>query len=95
MANRHRFLRSAALRNLLILLVVWEIVGRLKLVAGGALPSVSAILTQLWADRADYPGHIWATVHASSLGFLIGNLLRACWPSGRASCSCCSRRCCG
>ena len=75
MANRHRFLRSAALRNLLILLVVWEIVGRLKLVAGGALPSVSAILTQLWADRADYPGHIWATVHASSLGFLIGNLL--------------------
>ncbi len=75
MANRHRFLRSAALRNLLILLVVWEIVGRLKLVAGGALPSVSALLTQLWADRADYPGHIWATVHASSLGFLIGNLL--------------------
>lgn len=67
--------RSAALRNILILLVVWEIVGQLKLVAGGALPPVSAILVRFWADRADYPGHVAATVWASVLGFAIGNLV--------------------
>lgn len=75
MANRLGFLHGATFRNLVILILVWEIVGRLKLVAGGALPSLSAILVRLWADRADYPGHIWATVSASSLGFIIGNLL--------------------
>ena len=75
MATRSGFLRSTTFRNIVILILVWEVVGRLKLVAGGALPSLSAILAQLWADRADYPGHIWATVSASSLGFLIGNLL--------------------
>lgn len=75
MAARSAIQHCATYRNLLIFILVWEAVGRLKLVAGGALPSLSAILVQLWADRANYPGHIWATVSASSLGFLIGNVL--------------------
>ena len=56
-----------------ILLVVWEVVGRLGLVASGALPAPSAILVRFWADRADYPAHVWATLQASTLGFLVGN----------------------
>lgn len=63
------------LRNLVILLVVWEVMGRFHLIAGGALPSLSAIFVKLWADRADYPNHVWATLQASGLGFIIGNLL--------------------
>jgi len=66
---------SVALRNILIILVVWEVVGRMNWVAGGALPAPSEILIRLWIDRADYPGHIWATVYASGLGFVIGNAL--------------------
>jgi len=64
-----------SVRNFVILIAVWEFVGRMDWVAGGALPSLSEILIQLWLDRADYPLHIWATVYASSLGFLIGNVL--------------------
>jgi ABC-type nitrate/sulfonate/bicarbonate transport system permease component len=67
-------LHSRSLRNLLILLAIWEVVGQLKLVAGGALPPLSAILIRFWADRADYPGHVMATVWASALGFVIGNV---------------------
>ena len=68
-------LRHGALRNLLILIAAWEVLGQAKLVAGGALPALSDILVRLWIDRADYPGHVWATVQASVLGFLIGNVL--------------------
>lgn len=68
-------LRSVALRNFVILIAVWELVGRMDWVAGGALPGFSEILLRLWVDRGDYPDHIWATVYASGLGFLIGNLL--------------------
>lgn len=75
MANDHSIGHRATIRNLAILILVWEVVGRLDLVAGGALPGLSEILIQLWRDRADYPGHIWATVYASSLGFLIGNVI--------------------
>ena len=56
-----------------VLIVVWEVVGRLGLVASGALPAPSAILVRFWADRADYPAHVWATLQASTLGFLAGN----------------------
>ncbi|MEZ5826058.1 MAG: ABC transporter permease subunit [Geminicoccaceae bacterium] len=63
------------LRNALVLLLLWEIVGRLGLVADGALPAPSAILLRLWEDRADYPPHIAATLHASFLGFFIGNVI--------------------
>lgn len=67
--------RHHGLRNLAILLIVWEAVGRLDLVAGGALPSVSEVLIRLWVDRADYPLHILATLYASTMGFVIGNFL--------------------
>jgi len=65
--------RYAALRNVLIILVLWEVVGRLKLVAGGALPGFTEILQRLWVDRADYPAHILATLEGAFLGFLAGN----------------------
>lgn len=75
MANKAGILRSTTARNLLILVLVWELVGRMNWIAGGALPGLSEILIRLWVDRGDYPGHIWATVHASILGFLIGNAI--------------------
>lgn len=60
-------------RNAAILLAVWEVVGRLDLVAGGALPGFSEIMIRLAEDWGDYPRHIWATLYASSVGFVIGN----------------------
>lgn len=68
-------LRAGWLRNLVILLVLWELLGRLHLVASGALPAPSVILLKLWADRADYPPHVLATLEASILGFLVGNAI--------------------
>jgi ABC-type nitrate/sulfonate/bicarbonate transport system permease component len=62
-----------ALLRWLILLALWEIAGRFRLVAGGALPAPSAILVQAWADRDIYPAHIMATLVPASIGFLIGN----------------------
>ncbi len=67
--------RHVGLRNALILLVLWEIIGQLELVAGGALPPPSDILCRLWQDRGDYPGHVLATLQASIAGFLIGNVV--------------------
>lgn len=66
---------AAPLRNVVALLLVWEVVGRLDLIADGALPGVSEILIGLWNDRSDYPLHVWETLKASGLGFVIGNLL--------------------
>lgn len=65
--------RHMALRNTLILLVIWEIVGRLDLIAGGALPGFTEILARLWVDRGDYPKHIAATLYGAGAGFVIGN----------------------
>lgn len=67
--------RPAGLLNLLILLAVWELLGRFKLIAGGALPAPSAVLIRFWQDRGDYPLHILATFEGAALGFLIGNLV--------------------
>ena len=61
--------------RLLAILALLELVGRLRLVAGGALPAPSAVLLQFWADRADYPLHVWATLQAAFVGFAIGNLI--------------------
>ena len=72
-ADWHAVLRGPALRNTAVLLVLWEVVGRLDWVAGGALPGLSEILIRLWQDRADYPAHVWATFYGAGLGFLIGN----------------------
>jgi sulfonate transport system permease protein len=61
--------------RLLVLLAVWEVVGRLQLVAQGALPPPSAILMQVWIDRDVYPRHIWATLQPAAIGFVIGNAI--------------------
>ncbi|MEO0385463.1 MAG: ABC transporter permease subunit [Pseudomonadota bacterium] len=63
------------LRSLAIIVMLWEIVGRLDLVADGALPGFSEILIRLWEDRGDYPKHVAATLYGSGFGFLIGNLV--------------------
>jgi sulfonate transport system permease protein len=62
-------------RNAAVLLLIWEVVGRLDLVAGGALPGISEIVIRLWQDWGDYPRHIWATLYASAAGFIIGNFI--------------------
>ncbi len=67
--------RLRPLLNVLILLVLWEIAGRLKLVADGALPAPSAVALRLIADWGDYPNHIGATLYGAGAGFLIGNLI--------------------
>lgn len=67
------FRHWTALRNAAILLVLWEVLGRFKLVAGGALPAPTEVLIRFWQDRGDYPLHILATFQGASLGFLIGN----------------------
>lgn len=54
---------------------LWEVVGRLHLVADGAFPSLTSVLSQLWRDRADYPPHVAATLRAAVTGFLFGNLV--------------------
>lgn len=59
----------------ILLLAAWEGVGRLDLVASGALPAPTEILARLWVDRGDYPAHVAATLAASGAGFVIGNLL--------------------
>ena len=64
--------RSTAI-TLAAILVLWEVAGRLHLVAGGALPAPTAILARLWVDRGDYGLHVFATVEAAFLGFVIGN----------------------
>jgi len=63
------------LRNAVLGLALWELVGDLKLVAGGALPSPSQILIRFWADKADYPPHVLATLEAAIAGFVIGNVI--------------------
>lgn len=65
----------APLRNLAIILAVWELAGQLRLVADGALPAPSAILMRLVADWADYPDHIFATLYGAGVGFVIGNVV--------------------
>ena len=66
-------LRTA--RNLAILVGAWEIAGRLRLVADGALPAPTAILARFWADRADYGPHVLSTLQTASAGFVVGNLV--------------------
>ncbi len=65
--------RAILLLWLTSLLVAWEVTGDLGLIAGGALPSPSAILLQWWADRDVYPRHIAATLWPACIGFALGN----------------------
>ena len=57
------------------LLILWEVAGLLDWVADGALPAISEIAIRFWADRADYPRHVLATLQASGAGFVIGNAI--------------------
>ena len=70
--GRHR---RVAVRNMILICLCWEIVGRFDLVAGGALPGLSEIVVRFWQDRADYPGHVAATLWGASAGFVIGNVI--------------------
>ncbi len=67
--------RVRSIAPYLALLILWEVVGRLDLVAVGALPALSEIIARFWVDRADYPRHVLATLQASSAGFVIGNII--------------------
>ncbi len=67
--------RLRPLINLCVLLLVWEIVGQFQLVASGALPPPSAVVSRLITDWADYPEHIGATLYGAGIGFAIGNLV--------------------
>ncbi|MEM6383154.1 MAG: ABC transporter permease subunit [Pseudomonadota bacterium] len=64
-----------SVRATFLILLIWEIVGRLDLIASGALPGFTEILARLWEDRGDYPRHIGATLYGSGFGFLLGNLV--------------------
>ena len=66
---------ASAARNVLVILIVWELLGRFQLVASGALPAPSQILLRLWAERDQYPDHIIATLYGASAGFIIGNAI--------------------
>lgn len=66
---------ARAVVNVAVILIIWEIAGQFRLVAGGALPAPSAILVRLVVDWRDYPNHIWTTVHGAGIGFVIGNLV--------------------
>lgn len=61
--------------TLLLILILWEVCGRYQLVASGALPAPSAILTRLWIDRGDYALHSWSTIRVAAIGFLVGNAI--------------------
>ncbi len=60
--------------EILTFFLIWELLGRLRIIADGALPSISEILIKFWEDRNDYPEHIFATIEGAGYGFLIGNL---------------------
>lgn len=61
--------------NLAVILAIWELIGRLQLVAQGALPAPSLVLLRLITDWSDYPQHIGATLYGAGAGFVIGNLI--------------------
>ena len=68
-------MKHRALLDIAIVLAVWEFLGRLKLVAHGALPAPTEILLRLIADANEYPRHVAATLYSSSLGFILGNIV--------------------
>lgn len=84
--NRTAITRSPVFTPVVVA-VLWEVVGRLKLIGDGAFPALSGIVRHWWRDRSDYPQHIEATVRAAGAGFAIGvtiaiaaGVLFARWP---------------
>jgi sulfonate transport system permease protein len=69
----HRHDRMRAVAVSLVLLALWEFAGRRGWIADGALPAPSAVLVQLWHDRADYPPQVFGTLRTALAGFVIGN----------------------
>jgi ABC-type nitrate/sulfonate/bicarbonate transport system permease component len=67
--------RGRVALEILAALLLWEMLGRFDLVAGGALPGPSEILVRFVADIADYPRHVGATLSAAAAGYVIGNAL--------------------
>ncbi len=67
--------RAHSVLTVAVIVVVWEVVGRLQVVAHGALPSLSAIGRQLWADRSAYPRHVGGTVRNAALGLGFGTIV--------------------
>lgn len=57
-----------------LVLILWEAAGLNGWVAQGVLPAPSTVLLRMFADRAEYWPHIWATAQAAALGFLYGNI---------------------
>ncbi len=73
-----RFLRSHAARSIgvyVAVAILWEIVGRLELIGGGAFPALSDILSTLWTERSLYPAHTLATTSSAFIGYVIGNVI--------------------
>ncbi|WP_440711411.1 ABC transporter permease [Herbiconiux sp. YIM B11900] len=58
-----------------VVLALWQLVGAAGLVAGGALPAPTAIVTSFVQNAGVYPQHIWATLQAAAAGFVIGNVV--------------------
>lgn len=64
--------RHAGLAWLILLLVLWELAGRGRWVAGGVLPAPSAILARVAAEWSLYLPHVLATGQAAALGLAAG-----------------------
>ena len=73
MSEAKRHLVTAAL--IAGLLIAWEVTGQMKLVAGGTLPAISAILSRLVAEFPEYLPHLAETLKTASTGFVIGNVI--------------------
>ncbi|SBP90053.1 ABC transporter permease [Thiomonas delicata] len=67
--------RYSTIVGLLTLLGLWQLAGQNGWVADGVLPAPSAILTQIFSDRAEYLPHVMATAKAAFLGFAAGNAI--------------------
>ena len=75
MRNREAHEHRSTAFVIITILILWEVVGQFRLVALGALPAPSAILTRLWIDRGDYALHTWSTIRVAAVGFVFGNVI--------------------
>jgi len=73
MTGSRGHLVTAAL--IVCLLLAWETAGQMKLVAGGTLPAISAVIVRLIGEFGDYWPHLTATLRTASTGFVIGNVI--------------------
>jgi sulfonate transport system permease protein len=57
-----------------LVVLLWEVAGRIEVFGPRSLPAPTAILRQLWNDRSIYPGNIRTTMREAWPGFVWGNL---------------------